>query len=648
MSCCDDKPKKVSRADQANGQGTDLPEACSRSGEVFKKEVKVAVRGEQGPQGCQGPMGLTGPKGAQGEPGPAGADGPEGPAGPQGDPGVGVPPGGNAGEVLAKIDGTDYNTEWVPQSGGGGTNYVFSNSNNVSFGTNGSTVTASASFSQTSLSYSNANGVSFGTAGSTLTASVAAQSAYQFSASNGISFGTNGSTVTASYTVPTVTNYLFSNSNNVSFGTAGSTVTASASFNQSSLSFADSNGVSFGIAGSTVTASVASQSGMVISAGTSSGSLTNLVFSDSNDFRFGLNGNTLTVDVSRYVFSNANNVSFSLSSVFSNFVSVYASASQSAGLYAVSNTTVNTNGSVNVRTISFQGAGGVSVGVSNGSVIISGATGGGAGDGYNIIAAGTQTANSTGTVSFADANGISFGMSNNSVVTASYTVPTQSSLSFSDANGVSFGIAGSTLTASVSPGAGSTINYTEPRPMVFMGSALSNTIVLQRFNVPASLTATQLNWIRGFSNSASAGVTVTASFAIYDMSGSTASMLSSASASVGYNSTAAASSYTAISGTRYWPIAVGTWNITPGDYMLGFCITQSTSGTAGTVSYGLNYSNITLQQLDFAGGNYTLGWGKGYYSASSSAFPTTIHLTQLIQSSNIALRQPWFALVGTF
>lgn len=37
-----------------------------------------------------------------------------------GTPGVGVPSGGTTGQVLAKIDGTDYNTEWVNQSGGGG------------------------------------------------------------------------------------------------------------------------------------------------------------------------------------------------------------------------------------------------------------------------------------------------------------------------------------------------------------------------------------------------------------------------------------------------------------------------------------------------------------------------------------------------
>ncbi|MCU0351793.1 MAG: hypothetical protein MUF43_13350 [Flavobacterium sp.] len=35
--------------------------------------------------------------------------------------GQGVPTGGDAGQVLAKVDGTDYNTQWVTPSAGGGT-----------------------------------------------------------------------------------------------------------------------------------------------------------------------------------------------------------------------------------------------------------------------------------------------------------------------------------------------------------------------------------------------------------------------------------------------------------------------------------------------------------------------------------------------
>jgi hypothetical protein len=47
---------------------------------------------------------------ANGAPGPMG---PTGPAGADGENGVGVPPGGDAGDILAKVDGTDYNTEWI-------------------------------------------------------------------------------------------------------------------------------------------------------------------------------------------------------------------------------------------------------------------------------------------------------------------------------------------------------------------------------------------------------------------------------------------------------------------------------------------------------------------------------------------------------
>ena len=54
------------------------------------------------------------------EKGEKGDTGEQGPQGVQGPAGVGVPTGGTAGQVLAKVDGTDYNTEWITPSGGGG------------------------------------------------------------------------------------------------------------------------------------------------------------------------------------------------------------------------------------------------------------------------------------------------------------------------------------------------------------------------------------------------------------------------------------------------------------------------------------------------------------------------------------------------
>jgi hypothetical protein len=55
--------------------------------------------------------------------GPVGPTGGPGPAGPEGPAGVGVPSGGTTGQVLKKRSGTDYDTEWADESGGGVTDY---------------------------------------------------------------------------------------------------------------------------------------------------------------------------------------------------------------------------------------------------------------------------------------------------------------------------------------------------------------------------------------------------------------------------------------------------------------------------------------------------------------------------------------------
>lgn len=77
-------------------------------------------QGDQGPQGLQGEQGPVGPSGANGVDGATGPQGPQGEQGIQGEPGVGVPTGGNTGQVLAKASDNDYDMVWVDQSGGGG------------------------------------------------------------------------------------------------------------------------------------------------------------------------------------------------------------------------------------------------------------------------------------------------------------------------------------------------------------------------------------------------------------------------------------------------------------------------------------------------------------------------------------------------
>jgi hypothetical protein len=81
-----------------------------------------------GPQGIQGPIGPAGPQGSQGPvgpastvpgpPGPQGIQGPTGATGSQGPTGAGVPVGGTSGQVLAKIDSTNFNTNWQTPAAG--------------------------------------------------------------------------------------------------------------------------------------------------------------------------------------------------------------------------------------------------------------------------------------------------------------------------------------------------------------------------------------------------------------------------------------------------------------------------------------------------------------------------------------------------
>lgn len=78
--------------------------------------------GATGPQGVQGPAGATGAQGIQGVQGPTGATGSTGPTGATGatgPAGQGVPTGGTANQILAKIDATNYNTQWVTPAAAG-------------------------------------------------------------------------------------------------------------------------------------------------------------------------------------------------------------------------------------------------------------------------------------------------------------------------------------------------------------------------------------------------------------------------------------------------------------------------------------------------------------------------------------------------
>lgn len=99
------------------------PTAQVTAAEWSSAGFKVAVGGLIFPDNSVQTTALaTGPKGDKGDKGDTGDTGATGATGPAGTNGVGVPTGGSAGQVLSKINSTDYNTQWVTPSAGGGVN----------------------------------------------------------------------------------------------------------------------------------------------------------------------------------------------------------------------------------------------------------------------------------------------------------------------------------------------------------------------------------------------------------------------------------------------------------------------------------------------------------------------------------------------
>jgi hypothetical protein len=109
------------------------------------------------------------------------------------------------------------------------------------------------------------------------------------------------------------------------------------------------------------------------------------------------------------------------------FITTYAAqTNQTVGFYGSSQTTGQSSSSTfDARSMSFVGAGGISVGASNGSIIFSGATGGGGGGG--IALANSQTTYTSGTVSLSAAGG-AITIASNTGQRMDFSVPSVSSL----------------------------------------------------------------------------------------------------------------------------------------------------------------------------------------------------------------------------
>lgn len=299
-------------------------------------------------------------------------------------------------------------------------NIVFSNSNNVSFGMNGSTVTASAA----------GGGIDVTLGGNTSGALALVSTGTLFLAGgNNITLSQNGNSVTVSganaggaqtgisglqvsnttYSSGTVT---FQNANGISFGSSGANG-ISASYN--STQFA---GIGTTFNGANVSGSLTLNSAglnLSLSAGAGGGASTGGIYAAGNTTG---QSSSSTYPISSLNLSLAGILSGGWSSNTFLISSPGTTALQLSG-YAVSNTTQSSSGTLAGSALSFAGAGGVSVGVSNGTVVISGAAAGGAST-VGLYGLGNTTQNSSTTLnqsalSFNGLGEITVGYSNGSI-----------------------------------------------------------------------------------------------------------------------------------------------------------------------------------------------------------------------------------------
>lgn len=587
---------------------------------------------------------------------------------------------------------------------------VFSNSHNVSFGLNGSTVTASASYSQSTapgaiaagtqtatsgtMVFSNSNGITFGMSGSTrITAShdgLTSQSNQAFSAAggssafqtlsflnaNGLSFSNNGGGVQASYTVPTQTVQtqsliaaLYDGANSISTGT---------------VRLSNLNGISFGINGQTLTGShngLTSQSNQNVTAGNGGFAFQTLSFSNANGISFGTSAG---------------------SAITASHNAITSQSNQQISGYAVSNTTQSSSGTLNAANLSFAGAGIASVGVSNGSVVISVPSGGGAGDGVVSLGMSTEgnTAGTTGTVSsgrmiFVGSGPISLSQSlNGQSGTLSILGPATSSLSatgflsistngstisigagplsfyatgnttqsssgtidgrsitIQGTGGASVGVSnGSIVISGAAAGGGGGITRNGYQPHLYgaemvAGAHGAGTLFIQPMPEVPDFQHDRIVMPLQISNAtnSSGSWTLSVSVGIYTKNASTLSLVNSTSTSFNATASGTVGSYSLFGGIRHLTIP-WTSTRTAGDYWIGIWSRTTSGGVAGmTLNQMLasqpnsSYSGI-LGAASNATDQFLLGQGR--YSATTTGFPGSVGFTQIQGNSSILQRVP--------
>jgi hypothetical protein len=492
---------------------------------------------------------------------------------------------------------------------------VFSNSNGVSFGLNGSTVTASVA----------GGAAQTGISGVIVSNTTYTSGTISFSNANGLSFGSSaGQAITGSYTVPSTAGLI--SAVNLSAGTTSNNLTA--------FVLSNSNNVSFGLNGSTVTATASFAAQTNQTAGIYNSSQTTGQSSSST-----YDARSLSI-----VYSGNISGGWSNSSLLLN-VTTAAQTNQTGGIYITAQSTGQSSSSTyDLRTLSMVGDGIVSIGWSNSTLRVS------ATQSNQAFSAGGGTS-AFQTLSFANSFGVSFSNSGGSVAASIATTYAGTGFTSGTTSGAAMN---ATLnTAGLSELVPYMTRYIWPvaniTPVTVPGGASES---IQYVRLQAPLTGTRIDALLAMSNSSSAGAgTVTLQFSqyaiIYTRNASTLSSLSSGSTQTTYTYASNTAGATYLTNSAIYPISVPiNFRMEPGEYLIGFNIVTSTTAASVTMSMmGGNNIATANNYAEFANTatSTNLYGGMGVYSAATTGIVTRVSLSAINQTgsalsaANIAL-----------
>jgi len=584
---------------------------------------------------------------------------------------------------------------------------VFSNSNGVSFGVNGQTVTAShngltqqstqpvavsaanGSYAFSTLSFSNANGISFGTsAGSALTAS---HNGLTTARASNDAVGLN-TALTAGPLAWTVNSAGISLNAGSAAGTTsgftGNLISGSMTHNTAGLALSLNHPAWLTTA---MQSNAVTLSNIRVSGGTTSNLLSALTFNDANGISFGLNASTLTASHNGLTTARASTDAIGLNTAQSNVTWTVNSSGLSldARGYAGTGTT-------------FAGANiSVSLTQNSAGLNMSASVAAGGGGGVTPVASASNGSFSFTTLAFSNANNVTFGTSAGSIITASVAAPgaaaEANAINLLGANtagnttatGSTIGWSGVNLTLSgtnasqvvVSAPATSSLSATGILSIstngstISIGAAAGTATMWQPFNegvnvlgqqgqatmqivplptpTPAALgelhvdrLVVPLYWSN--SSNSTGTVTLSLSFGLYTKTASTLSLAMSTSYSTAWTFSGTASSAT-YNGIRLHTIP-WTTTIDDGRYYVAQWIRTTTGGGNGTLSQVLiSQLNTNFSGVFGVASNRSHQWPAGYgvYSASiTTAMPSSVVFSQIDGTASLAARPPSFFMIN--